>query len=181
MSAYVRMMTPYAARVWAALDIPEEYTLAQWAHETAWGGSQVATFANNHAGIKFVEQAAAAGEFDGYAKYESLDRFVEDYIRVMSLPRYAAARNLARTSQDSRLYFSALQAAGYAEDPQYGGKVTAIVAEILGEIPATPPAGSTVTVPVPPGFPVPADQTGQAAAAGLMLAGGLYLILKLFR
>lgn len=116
--------------------VPMEAVLAQWGLETGWGTSRLYREAQNLAGI--------TGS-DGYRQYASTQDFVQDYIRLLSTPRYAPVRAV----KDPMQVGFALQQAGWAEDPAYGYKMASIVpqvAEVLGRVPTsplpeTPPAG----------------------------------------
>lgn len=86
---YVAQMAPYAATASAATSIPTGVILSQWAVETGNGTSDLVRRANNHAGITYSSNTI--GHKDNgtaYAAYDSIDQFVQDYIRVMNLSYY---------------------------------------------------------------------------------------------
>jgi flagellum-specific peptidoglycan hydrolase FlgJ len=122
-AAYFERMFPYAKTASAATNLPTSTILAQWGHETGFGTSDVSKNANNHGGIKFVEGISiSSGNYGAYAKYSSLDQFVQDYIRVMNLSYYTKIRN-AVSPEDT---ISAFAGSPYAEDQSYSTKVAGI-------------------------------------------------------
>lgn len=88
MADYFDDMLVYAQRASAGTGIPVSVILAQWANESAYGKSDFALNHNNHGGIKYTSNADY--EVDGHAGYYSVNRFVDDYIRVMNLSYYQA-------------------------------------------------------------------------------------------
>lgn len=115
-------MYPLAQRVAAATGgFPSVY-LAHWALETGYFTSTSFTQGNNIGGIKYIGQSQASGELYGHAKYDSVDRGVDDYIRVMQASYLSGMR--AATSPESAI--AALDASPYAEDPQQGSKLLSI-------------------------------------------------------
>lgn len=93
MSDFFSTMQPYAAKASAALGIPVGVILAQWANESARGTSTLAKSSNNFAGINHSANSIAIGSDGVFAKYQSKDQFVQDYIRVMSLSYYDTVRS----------------------------------------------------------------------------------------
>lgn len=81
-------MQPYADKAAAALGIDAGVILAQWADESANGTSLLARSANNYGGINHSANSIASGADGVFASYKSIDQFVQDYIRVMSLSYY---------------------------------------------------------------------------------------------
>src|SRR4029450_7656344 len=69
----------------------------------------------------------ARGEQAQFRAYGSVAENVTDYVRVLRDPRYAAALG---TGTDVRAFAHALQQGGYATDPQYANKLTAIVDQV---------------------------------------------------
>lgn len=120
---YFYRMFPYAKQAAAGTGVPVAVILAQWAHETGFGTSDVAKNANNHGGIKYADGFSIAdGKYGAYAKYNTLDKFVQDYIRVMNLSYYADVR-AAGSDQGA---IDALGMSPYAEDPAYSSKISGI-------------------------------------------------------
>lgn len=120
---YFITMLSYAQMASSQTGIPTSAILAQWGHETGFGTSDIAINANNHGGIKFVNgSSVAATNYGAYAKYNSLDQFVQDYVRVMNLSYY----NNVRSAGSPEAAIDALGKSPYAEDPQYGHLVLGI-------------------------------------------------------
>jgi hypothetical protein len=187
--AYATKMLPVAQRAAANLsaalsvkygqpiDYPVELVIAQWGWETGWGTSQLANNgSNNNGGIKFVGQAEATGASGGYAKYADLNRFADDWVRVLSLSRYkvvadAAAKSyptqFARTDAIARALGSSDYAGShYAEGGYPGGSINLALKEF------TLPTGGLAVVPTDSGLQVTGipSSLGTAAAAVLVLA-----------
>jgi flagellum-specific peptidoglycan hydrolase FlgJ len=120
---YYHKMRPYAERASRALDMNVDFILIQWAHESANGTSAIAKENKNHAGIKWSKYNQVGATINrGHAKYNSLDRFVTDYIRVMNLSYYDKVRQALSIEDEIK----AIDASPYAEDKKYGQKLLAI-------------------------------------------------------
>ena len=139
--AFVRSIWPLAQKTAAELGVPAKALVAQAALETGWGrrlvGREGAT-SHNLFGIKAggrwagEKMSAATHEFvDGVRRTEraafrasgsASDSFA-DYARLLGNTRYAGARG---AGDDTQRFASALQKAGYATDPNYAAKITAI-------------------------------------------------------
>jgi flagellar protein FlgJ len=139
--AFVRSIWPHAQKTAAELGVPAKALVAQAALETGWGrrlaGSEGAS-SQNLFGIKagsrwsgqrmsantheFVDGVRRTERADFRAYASPADSFA-DYARVIGNPRYAAARG---AGDDVHGFASALQQAGYATDPSYAAKITAI-------------------------------------------------------
>lgn len=172
MNAYAERMLPYAQQASGGTGLPVTLILAQWAHETGWGGSTLAREHNNHGGINYTSNADY--EADGrHAGYRTVEAFVRDYIRVINLPFYAHIRRAAAAGappQELALLFDVADEEGrkYAEDPWYGSKLVSV----LGSIQVT--GGEPLTVQLPAGVTAPKDSRFAYAAA---LAVGLVALL----
>lgn len=96
-----------AQRASSMLGIPADLLWSQMAFET--GGFKKFAGLNNLAGIK----DPTTGEFKNYT---SLEGFLHDYERVLSLPRYAGAKN----ASDAASFVGGLHAGGYfgKDDPR---------------------------------------------------------------
>lgn len=85
---------PYAQKASAALNIPVSSILTHWGLESAAGTSRFAQEGNNLAGIKLGQNSTTSdymiqgGSGAKFAKYASLDQFVDDYVRVLRLGYY---------------------------------------------------------------------------------------------
>jgi flagellum-specific peptidoglycan hydrolase FlgJ len=122
--SYIEKMRPYAIKASNGTGLPVELILAQWGHETGWGTSSVSKRANNHGGIKYTSHADY--QSGAYAGYNSLNSFVQDYIRVMNLSYYKDVR--AAGSLEEKV--TALDKSPYAEDPRYGEKLMNILSSM---------------------------------------------------
>jgi flagellum-specific peptidoglycan hydrolase FlgJ len=124
---YLYTMFPYAKAAHAATGVFTSVILAQWAHETGFGTSDVAHNANNHGGIKYVEGASiASGKYGAYASYFTLDQFAQDYSRVLNLSYYELIRG-ASTPEEAIADFNVEHnGEKYAEDPAYSQEVLSI-------------------------------------------------------
>ncbi len=148
--AFVERMLPAVEKAATALGVAPRALLAHAALETGWGAS-MPTGADgrvsfNLFGIKASGnwQGGAVGsrtlEFiDGVAEqrverfraYSGPEESVADYVSLIGRSgRYAAARG---TGDDVAAFANALQRGGYATDPRYAQKLTA-VAETVGRL-----------------------------------------------
>lgn len=139
--AFVKSIWPQAQKIAAQLGVPAKALVAQVALETGWGrrlvGRKDVTSHNLFgikAGGKWVGEriTAATHEFvDGvrrteraaFRAYASAADSFADYARLLGKERYAAVRS---AGNDVHRFASALQKAGYATDPNYAAKITAI-------------------------------------------------------
>ena len=139
--AFVQSIWPQAQKAAAELGVPAKALVAQAALETGWGrrlaGRKDASSLNLF-GIKATGSwkgervSARTHEFVGgqrvderaeFRAYGSVAESFADYTRLIGKDRYAAARG---TGNDVQRFASALQKAGYATDPSYAAKITAI-------------------------------------------------------
>lgn len=139
--AFVQSIWPQAQKVAAELGVPAKALVAQAALETGWGrrlaGSEGASSHNlfgikasgrwsgqrvNAATHEFVDGALRSERADFRAYASPADSFA-DYARLLGNARYADARGVG---EDTHRFASALQKAGYATDPHYAAKITAI-------------------------------------------------------
>jgi flagellar protein FlgJ len=139
--AFVKSLWPHAKKVAQELGVSAKALVAQAALETGWGKRLVGGNGNvshNLFGIKAGgswsggKVASATHEFvDGvrqsarasFRAYASPADSFADYARLLGGSRYAQARG---TGEDAHRFASALQHAGYATDPSYANKITAI-------------------------------------------------------
>ena len=140
---FVARIWPQAVKAAAALGVPAKTLVAQAALETGWGRKTVrgagGEEAHNLFGIKATgnwrggrvtatttEYAGGATrrEAAGFRAYGSPDESFADYVGLLKgNPRYADALN---SGGDGTRFAQALQQAGYATDPQYAAKLSAI-------------------------------------------------------
>lgn len=112
---------PYAQTASKDLDIPVSVILAQWAHESAYGQSDLAKRSGNLAGIKHVASSVDGGRpaTGMYADYgHDMSLFVQDYERVLKLSYYKSVRDAVSVDDTAK----ALGASPYAESKYGGGK-----------------------------------------------------------
>ena len=142
-TAFARSLWPDAERASRQLGVSPVSLIAQAALETDWGRSTPRTpggaSSNNLFGIKasggwsgpsvrsgtreYVNGAATATQAR-FRAYGSCGQCFRDYTALLSGdPRYAAALG---TGNDVGAFASALQRAGYATDPNYASKLTAV-------------------------------------------------------
>ncbi|CAA9337789.1 MAG: GH73 [uncultured Lysobacter sp.] len=158
--AFVRSIWPHAQKVAAELNVPPKALVAQAALETSWGrrlpgGAGAATSHNLFgikAGARWLGQkvGAATHEFvngvrrnerAAFRAYNSAGESFSDYARLLRGNRYASALG---TGNDTHRFASALQKAGYATDPSYANKISAIAnGETLNRALAALPGGGT--------------------------------------
>lgn len=130
---FITSFYPYAKRVAAATGIDPRLVLAQAALETGWGKSAPG---QNYFGIKAPSgDGLMTTEFvDGrpvqmrqpFRTYEDPAQSFADYGRLMMSPRYERVRQ----SPTLETQAEALQAAGYATDPEYAQKLVSVAAGI---------------------------------------------------
>ncbi|MBU3022159.1 flagellar assembly peptidoglycan hydrolase FlgJ [Aestuariibacter sp. A3R04] len=141
--AFVAALYPHAERAAAELGTDAKAIIAQAAVETGWGQYVIhnsqGQSSHNLFGIKASPQWTGSQavvdtiEFNNgvperrkaaFRQYTSLEEGLADYVNfVRSQPRYAQA---VAASGDTQQYFSELQQAGYATDPDYASKVMSV-------------------------------------------------------
>lgn len=138
--AFVRSIWPHARRTAAELGVSPRALVAQAALETGWGRRLVGGDGSHNlfgikasGGWKGERVSSATHEFvDGarqnqraeFRGYRSVHESFDDYARLMRNDRYAGA---LAAGDDPDRFASALQKAGYATDPSYAAKISAIV------------------------------------------------------
>ena len=139
--AFVRSIWPHAKKTAEELGVPAKALVAQAALETGWGRKLVGHDRNisshNLFGIKatgwkgdkvssgtheYVNGVRQNQRADFRAYASAADSFA-DYARLLKGQRYADARG---AGEDTHRFASALQKAGYATDPAYASKISAI-------------------------------------------------------
>lgn len=146
-SAFIRQMLPYAKEAARELGVDPQALVAQAALETGWGKSvpcnNVGECSYNLFGIKAgsswsgatvnvptleFEEGVAVRKVDRFRAYESPADSFRDYARLIrNNPRYEAALN---AGSDVAGFATALQNGGYATDPRYAEKITAVAREV---------------------------------------------------
>jgi peptidoglycan hydrolase FlgJ len=155
-ASFVQQHAPAARAAQHSSGIPAHFMLAQAAHETGWGRSEIrnadGSSAHNLFGIKAgpnwkgaVATALTTEFIDGqphkvqakFRAYASAADSFADYARLIGdNPRYAAAREVLAQSgsaQDgsTQRFATELQRAGYATDPAYADKLTRTINTLL--------------------------------------------------
>ncbi len=140
---FVQRLRPHAEVAAVKLGVAPEVLLAQAALETGWGQHQMryanGQNAHNLFGIKAgngwsgervavstleYEDGVAVRKTEPFRAYDSYEESFLDYANlIMSNPRYGRALG---AGSDAKVYFRELQKAGYATDPGYAEKLTAI-------------------------------------------------------
>ena len=152
---FVRVHQDAARAAEAASGIPAAFTIAQAAHESAWGQREIknadGSASHNLFGVKAGagwtgatteitttewvggEPQKVTAKFRSYASYADAFR---DYAQLMKTsPRYSAAVAAASAAPASAAtgqgFASALQRAGYATDPGYADKLSRLINSTL--------------------------------------------------
>ena len=162
---FARALWPDAQQAARQLGVNPVTLVAQAALETDWGRKvpQAASggTSNNLFGIKATSGwtgstvTNSTQEFSGgtassvkasFRSYDSAGHCFQDYVDLLrSNPRYGAALG---TGSDVRAFGSALQQGGYATDPAYAQKLTAVAGTLAHALTRTAAAG---TGSAPPG------------------------------
>ncbi|MCC6809094.1 MAG: glucosaminidase domain-containing protein [Deltaproteobacteria bacterium] len=157
---FVQELWPHAEAAGAELGVDPRTLIAHAALETGWGRhlpqGENGRPSHNLFGIKATAWNGAsveAGtvEYEGGVAQERMARFraydspgesFRDYVALIrDNPRYAGAKG---TGADTASFARALQAGGYATDPDYAAKL-ARVASVLKSTPAAPISGNLET------------------------------------
>lgn len=179
--AFVQSIWPQAQKAAAELGVPAKALVAQAALETGWGrrfAGREGASSMNLFGIKATggwkgdRMNAGTHEFVGgrrvneradFRAYGSVAESFADYTRLIGKDRYAAARG---TGNDVHRFASALQKAGYATDPSYAAKITAIAnGATLNRALAAMPARTDAAVQYASAAPVEAAGAATIARA----------------
>jgi flagellum-specific peptidoglycan hydrolase FlgJ len=137
--AFVGMMSPLAQKASEATGVDPRIIMAQAAVETGWGKSAPG---GNYFGIKShgqpggqtlatteVEGGAPVATQASFRTYAGPEQSASDYADfINNNPRYAGLK----AAQGLENQAAALQASGYATDPQYGQKVLSIAQGLPG-------------------------------------------------
>lgn len=141
---FVENLWPWATEAAGLVGLKPQALLAQAALETGWGKKLIraadGASSNNLFGIKADQrwqgdrvsvntleyEAGTAVQRRAYFRaYDSLRDSFHDYVDFLqSNPRYNEALGAAENSQ---AYFTELQRAGYATDPEYANKINAVL------------------------------------------------------
>ena len=161
--SFVAAMAPYAHQVASATGLDCRLFLVQWAYESAWGSSEVASH-NNFAGI---EHSAGKGctVCDGiFTCCPSVADFAALYTAIIEQPIYASVR--ATAGQPLGDQFIALGRSPWAAGHYEGscGSPGCALAQLYAANAATFDAAGCQSVPPPPPGPGPTDTAGLLVA-----------------
>ncbi|GAA3408410.1 glycoside hydrolase family 73 protein [Paenibacillus hodogayensis] len=134
-ATFITAIAPLAVDGQIRIGVLASITIAQAALESGWG---MAAPGNNLFGIKGTGQDIVTGEYadgrfvtvkDGFRMYASWEESIIDHSRyLLANSRYRAAGFWERCAElDYRGAARALQTAGYATDPNYAGKLIALI------------------------------------------------------
>jgi peptidoglycan hydrolase FlgJ len=149
---FVKAVLPAATAAGRELGIDPATIVAHAALETGWGksapvaadGSPSFNLFGIKAGGRWQGETvnAVTHEFQGggmqkvtagFRSYESPEHSLGDYVKLLQgSPRYAGALG---TGSDAAAYARALQRGGYATDPDYAIKLTAVAAKLKSQLP----------------------------------------------
>lgn len=130
---YIEKYKDLAIRKMYEYKIPASITLAQGVFESACGTSRLATYGNNHFGIKchkewegdtlLVDDDELA---ECFRKYEKVEESYNDHsLFLTSRPRYSKLFTL--DIMDYKAWAKELKAAGYATNPQYAERLISLI------------------------------------------------------
>ncbi len=144
--AWAQYQTDFYNKVWASVQdvarrigVSAEVIFAQLALESNWGRSELTRTGNNFAGIKAVgdqpyivrrtrEVINGVSQYVNarFRSYSTVQEGIEGYGRfITENPRYRAFIAVPSGNIDSEL--AALQASGYATDPEYSSKLRRVI------------------------------------------------------
>ena len=134
-------MMPYAQKAATELKVSPEAIIAQWGLETGFGRAGAIQGQFNYGNIQGTyresEPGLDSGRARNFIKYNSMDDFVDDYIKQLKNPRYAK-QGIGQEQLGDREFFTALKKGGYAEDPNYVNTLTALAEKQRGIKPGAP-------------------------------------------
>ncbi len=115
---------------------PKSIIIAQAILESSWGESSLSKDSSNYFGIKGEYQGnyvlVPTQEFqngtwisieDKFKKYPDLSSSIDDYLELMTLPRYRGVLHASNYEEAA----NALVSGGYATDPSYASKLINII------------------------------------------------------
>jgi peptidoglycan hydrolase FlgJ len=149
--SFIQGLWPQAQQAGQQLGVDPSNLIAQAALETNWGRNlpqdSSGRSSNNLFGVKATGSwegpsvQAATTEVNGsgpattiapFRSYADATQSFQDYVSLLrNNPRYAAALN---TGTDAHAFATGLQRGGYATDPEYASKVSAVASNISGHL-----------------------------------------------
>lgn len=147
---FVDRMHPHAERASRSTGIPAHLIMGQAALESGWGKREIrnADGGNSHNlfGIKAdrgwkgkvaevvtteYHNGVAAKQVERFRAYASYTEAFTDYARFLKDgPRYAGVLR----QHDAKAFAQAMQQAGYATDPDYAGKLAAVIGSVRARV-----------------------------------------------
>ncbi|HTC44486.1 MAG TPA: flagellar assembly peptidoglycan hydrolase FlgJ [Steroidobacteraceae bacterium] len=151
---FIQGLWPQAQQAGQQLGVAPSNLIAQAALETNWGRNLphdgTGHTSNNLFGVKAtgswegasvqaqtteVTAQGSSSELAPFRSYADATQSFQDYVSILrNNPRYAAALN---TGADARAFATGLQRGGYATDPDYARKVSAVASNISGHLAMT--------------------------------------------
>jgi flagellar protein FlgJ len=141
--SFAKDIWPHAERAAKELDVAPEAIVAHAALETGWGAHVMpgrgGASSNNLFGIKAgsnwsgdevtkrtleYDASVPRHEYARFRSYNTIDATFDDYAAFLKNPRYDDVRGHGK---DVAGFASALQASGYATDPDYASKLTSVI------------------------------------------------------
>lgn len=129
--AYIDMYKDMAVEQMLRHNVPASITLAQGLLESAAGTSRLASYGNNHFGIKCHDWTGATMRKDDDAPnecfrvYDNPQQSFEDHSLFLKKKRYESLFSLKRT--DYKGWAHGLKACGYATNPAYAQTLITII------------------------------------------------------
>lgn len=127
---FINRMTPFARFCESKTSVPYQVILSQWAWESAWGNSDLAKRSNNFAGIS-ANSSGRDFVSGGYAGYNTIQHFANDWSRLINSNTYAGVRNAV--SRGDAAVIDALDKSPWATDPNYGNGLRSTFAMVSGK------------------------------------------------
>ena len=152
---FFKYILSYANTAGKGTSIPFEVCIAQWSKESAYGNSVLAQATNNFAGITYTSNSIADFQNGRFAGYNTVDKFVKDYIRVMNLSYY----DKVRAADTIEMTCIELGKSPYsANDPTYGTTIFQLIKNNNLSRYSSDVVPDPVPVPeIPPIAPTPAE------------------------
>ncbi|AWB67949.1 flagellar assembly peptidoglycan hydrolase FlgJ [Saccharobesus litoralis] len=141
---FVSKLLPIAEKVASSIGLPPIAMVAQAALETGWGQKMIKTVSGDNAFNFFGIKADSRWQGDSavrntmefkhgqmvtekakFRAYDSIEQGLSDYVSfIKDQPRYQGA---LKSTNDPQQYFTELQKAGYATDPNYAKKILSVL------------------------------------------------------
>ena len=183
--AYKASLMANAQQIASKYDLPANIIAAIPIQEAGYQGSDLTRRGNNlfsikgqgpagsvdYGGVWEVENGQDVSRPASFRKYNSASESFEDFAKLMQTDRYRPAVEAWQRTRDPNAFIQAVQAAGYATDPTWAGKVGQIAREMPASIDpektgrnfASLGAGNSADVG---SIPPPGQSTSQQFAAG---------------